>query len=73
MGYALLIIAVMFYLIPTMVASSNKKRNIGAITVLNIFLGWTFLGWIGALIWACTKEPDKQYKREHLGYAKKRR
>jgi hypothetical protein len=25
-----------------------------AVTVLNGFLGWTGLGWIAALVWACT-------------------
>jgi len=25
-----------------------------AITLLNLFLGWTFIGWIIALIWAIT-------------------
>jgi hypothetical protein len=30
-----------------------------AITVLNIFLGWTLLGWIAALAWAFTaKRPE---------------
>jgi len=25
-----------------------------AILVLNLLLGWTFLGWVGALIWSLT-------------------
>ena len=25
-----------------------------AIFVLNLFLGWTLLGWVGALVWAAT-------------------
>lgn len=29
-----------------------------AITVLNVVLGWTGLGWIGALVWACTTDVE---------------
>lgn len=36
-----------------------KKRNAGAIAVLNFLLGWTVIGWIVALIWAITNDaPD---------------
>ena len=31
---------------------SIGKRNSGAIFALNLFLGWTFIGWVGAFIWA---------------------
>lgn len=44
------------YFIPTIIAASKKKRNANAIFVLNLFLGWTVLGWIGALIWSILKE-----------------
>jgi hypothetical protein len=46
------------YLLPTLVAVSNKKRNMAAVAVLNIFLGWTFLGWIVALVWATCKDAE---------------
>ena len=46
------------YLLPTIVAVSNKKRNAGAVAVLNIFLGWTVLGWFIALIWATCKDAE---------------
>lgn len=42
------------YFIPSVVG--HKKRNATAILLLNIFLGWTFLGWVVALVWAATKE-----------------
>lgn len=49
----LLIIVV--YFVPTYVGSS--KQNAGAIFTLNLLLGWTLLGWVGALIWAMTADP----------------
>ncbi len=47
-----LIILALIYLIPTVVASQRHHNNSGAIGALNIFLGWTFLGWVIALVWA---------------------
>jgi uncharacterized membrane protein YqaE (UPF0057 family) len=40
------------YFIPSGVALGNKSRNVGAIFILNIFLGWTLIGWVAALVWA---------------------
>jgi hypothetical protein len=34
----------------------HKKRNGGAIFVLNLCLGWTLIGWVVALVWACCQE-----------------
>ena len=44
------------YFFPTIVAALRRKSNTLAITVLNIFLGWTLIGWVVALVWACTHE-----------------
>lgn len=49
-----------FYLLPTIVAMNRKVASSGGIVLLNIFLGWTLLGWIGALIWACSAETQLQ-------------
>lgn len=43
------------YFLPSLLA--HEKRNFTAILWLNILAGWTFIGWIVALIWALTKEP----------------
>ena len=51
---AVLVLPVLIYLVPTTIAVNRKHRNAAAIAVLNIFLGWTFLGWVGALVWAMT-------------------
>ena len=47
---ALLILAV--YMLPTIVAFSRGRHNKVAILVLNVFLGWTLLGWVISLVWA---------------------
>jgi serine/threonine protein kinase len=33
-------------------ASARSKRNTLAIFLLHLFLGWTLVGWIVALVWA---------------------
>jgi Mn2+/Fe2+ NRAMP family transporter len=47
---------VMVYLIPSLVAFYRNKQNKGAILALNILLGFTFIGWVIALVWALTKD-----------------
>jgi hypothetical protein len=44
------------YLLPTLVADSRHHKNVWAIGALNLLLGWTFLGWILALVWALTAQ-----------------
>jgi hypothetical protein len=48
----LLITLIVCYFIPALVAFSRKHHNAGAICALNIFLGWTVVGWVVSLVWA---------------------
>jgi hypothetical protein len=43
------------YFIPALVAHQHKHHNASAIFAVNLFFGWTLLGWIAALIWSMTK------------------
>ena len=49
---------VTLYLIPFGVALFRNKHNKLAIFALNLLLGWTFIGWVVALIWALTKRME---------------
>jgi hypothetical protein len=40
------------YFLPTLIASGRHLHERIPITLLNLFLGWTFIVWIIALIWA---------------------
>jgi len=44
------------YFLPTMVACNGHKKNKDAIMVLNLLTGWTFIGWLIALVWSFTKD-----------------
>ena len=48
------VIGVPLYFLPAIIG--RRKRNARALFVLNFFLGWTFLGWIGALVWALLRD-----------------
>lgn len=42
------------YVLPTIVAVYRQHHNRVPITLVNILLGWTAIGWVVALIWAFT-------------------
>lgn len=42
------------YMLPTFYA--RDKKHLTGICVLNIATGWTFVGWVGALVWAVSDE-----------------
>lgn len=51
----LVLLAFAAYFLPAIVGW-NKKAS-GGILVLNLFLGWTVIGWIIALAWALASDP----------------
>ncbi|WP_033063671.1 superinfection immunity protein [Pseudomonas brassicacearum] len=53
-GFILLAIAFIAYFLPTFIASKRDHPNGTSIFLLNLFLGWTFIGWLGALIWSAS-------------------
>ena len=59
----LLAIALVAYFIPTLVANTRRHNNQMAIIMLNLFAGWTFIGWVAALVWACTSDINKAPRR----------
>jgi hypothetical protein len=52
----LFVVSLILYFGPALIASGRKHKSASAILVLNLFLGWTFLGWIAALVWAYTDD-----------------
>ena len=56
-----LIIALFLNSVPAIIALDRKLLNSGSIFIVNLFLGWTLTGWVGALAWA----PREQRKPIH--------
>jgi Superinfection immunity protein len=47
---------ILLYFLPAIIG--RDKREAAGIFLLNLFLGWTVIGWVIALIWAITAEPQ---------------
>jgi len=57
----LILIGIALYFLPSIIALARHKSQTLAIFLLNLFAGWTVIGWIGALIWAAIKEKAEEY------------
>jgi RsiW-degrading membrane proteinase PrsW (M82 family) len=55
--FILLLIAL--YFLPSIIAAKKEKPNKTSILILNLFLGWTLIGWVVALIWAVSSNEPK--------------
>ena len=52
---ALIVLIFSLYFLPFLIAALRQHKNTLAIFLLNLALGWTFLGWIVVLIWSVIK------------------
>ena len=46
-----------FYFLPSLLAFHRKVPSPGSVIVINLFLGWTFIGWVVALAMAARSVP----------------
>lgn len=56
----LLLVVVAIYFLPTTIAMMTGSSLVAAVFVVNLFLGWTGLGWIGALVMAVLPKQKNQ-------------
>jgi hypothetical protein len=49
-----LLLGTLLYFLPTIIG--HNRQNAGGIFVLNLLLGWTVIGWVIAMVWACSAE-----------------
>lgn len=53
---AILIVAV--YFMPMLIAWNRGHRNQNPIAIINLFFGWTVVGWVGCLAWALSSNVE---------------
>lgn len=72
-GYAYLAVLLVLYLIPSVIAYRRWHKNFKPIFVLNIFLGWTFLGWLVCLVWSLSSntQPNEVADKDTKNVVKK--
>ena len=49
-----LLFSILLYFLPTIIG--RHKADAMRIFLVNLLFGWTVIGWVIALIWACTAE-----------------
>lgn len=54
MLFVFILSLVALYCLPTIIALKRKKEDYLAIIMVNLFAGWTFVGWVIAIVWAFT-------------------
>ena len=52
------VLAFTIYFIPVSIAIMRDHHNTLGVFVVNLFLGWTFLGWVAALVWSFIKSEQ---------------
>lgn len=55
---AVLLVAGLLYFLPTLIAAKRNHRNLASIAIVNVFLGWSLLGWIVALAWSFSSNVE---------------
>lgn len=51
-----LLLCVLVYIVPALLAYRREHSRRVAITAVNLLLGWTFVGWVVAFVWAVIPE-----------------
>jgi len=47
------------YFLPTIIAGGRNHQNLSAILILNLLVGWTFVGYVIALVWSFTAQARR--------------
>lgn len=63
--WALLLLAgLAIYLLPTWLAVLFEHPHALAIFLINVLLGWSFVGWVAALVWALLRDGTPIVREE---------
>lgn len=57
-GLIIVVLVLGFYFLPVVIAWQNDHNSLVTIFVVDLLFGWTILGWLACVIWACLpKKP----------------
>lgn len=65
---SLLVVGFFFWLLPGIIASIRKHHNRAAIWIVTLLCGWTFVGWVIALVWSVTNPPQLTINNGNLSF-----
>lgn len=60
LALVMFVVVVGFYVAPAIVAFLTRRQHAAVITLVNLLTGWTIIGWLAALIWACVDRESPQ-------------
>ena len=63
-GILFLAVIGVVYFLPSIIAARRYHPNGAPIYVVNLFLGWTLIGWVIALAWSLTAIPQPPKEAE---------
>jgi hypothetical protein len=55
-----LVIGIALYLLPAIIAHHRHHNSAGSILIINLFFGWSIIGWIICFAWACSGNTRQQ-------------
>lgn len=58
------LIGLVFYFLPMIVALKRDHPSLAGIALLNIFFGWSLIGWFAALIWCVSAFESRTLEQE---------
>jgi hypothetical protein len=65
LGLIAAVALIALYFLPTIVAASRAKAHGGGgVFLVNLFFGWTLIGWLLAFVWACSGKTDADVRAE---------
>jgi hypothetical protein len=63
LGWLLLLALIAAYWVPSFVAFQRHLPSRAQVVVVNLFLGWTVIGWVVALVMALRPVPPAEVSR----------
>lgn len=60
MAAVIFIIGFCLYFLPSLIAWLREHAYVNSITVINLFLGWTLIGWVVCLAWSLSPQKEKK-------------
>ena len=62
-----LTLLIVLYFLPTLIASHRGHSTLG-VTLVNLLIGWTLIGWLALLLWALLSRPRIAWYPVPYGY-----
>lgn len=63
MADLILLVLFFLYFVPSVIAINRQHPQVGPIVIINLFFGWSLIGWVIALAWAVSAQKAVDTKQ----------